>query len=157
MCKRINKADMEKKIKRVENRVKHQANEIVDIASRFSALNSYIKRKMQPKEAEWCAKWIYEIMDMLDYVLQSQECGCEIFKELYGVDTLDLRFWCDCDYRMGEIKEIMEDFERAVATYGEVKLSVGQTIGKPYCIEYDREADRAHNLQIVKEYKEAQS
>ena len=157
MCKRINKADMKEKIKRVDERVTHRANEKVDMASRFAALNSYIQRKMQPNEAEWCAKWIYEIMDTLDYVLRCQENECEIFREIYGVDIFDLRFWCDCDYRMGEIKEIMEAFDRAVATYGEVKLSVGQLIEKPYSIKYEREADRAHNMQIVKEYKEAQS
>lgn len=143
---------MEDKIKWINERIQGKANGMLDIASRFAAINSYIQRKCDRKEAEWCAKWIYEIMDILDYTLRSQEDNLAIFKELYGVDVQDLRFWRECDYRMGEINEMLEVFDRAVATYGEVKLSVGELIGKPFSQDYDREADRVHNQQKVNEY-----
>lgn len=143
---------MEDKIKRIKKRIQGEANEMIDIASRFAALNSYTQRKCDRKEAEWCAKWIYEIMDILDYTLRSQEYNFDVFKELYGVDVYDLRIWRDCDYRMGEIDAMLDVFNRAVATYGEVKLSVGKLIGKPYSQNYNREADRVHNQQIVNDY-----
>lgn len=143
---------MKDKIKRIEKRIQGEANVMIDIASRFAAINSYIQRKCDRKDAEWCAKWIYEIMDILDNMLRSQEYNLDIFKELYGVDVDDLRFWRECDYRMGEINEMLDVFDRAVATYGEVKLSVGKLIGKPFSQYYNREADRVHNQQIVNDY-----
>lgn len=141
---------MNEKIKRIRQRVFHRARKIEFYAARFAALNSYIARKAEPKEAEWCAKWIYEIMDNLDYTLREQEYDVEIFKEIYGEETLDLCFWGGGDYRMGEIKDIMQEFDRAVATFGEVKLSIKP---KGYDILFDTDADRSHNIELIKRYR----
>lgn len=122
-------------------RVGYLSEEMLSVASRFISISSFCSRKLKERDSIYVNKWIYEIMDTLDYAYRAQMGELMAFEEIYGTKYDYLK-----DIRLDNIKEILEDFERAVATFGEMKLSIRPEKAFP---GYSRKEEIKHNLEEI--------
>lgn len=102
-------------------RVERNAAEVNKLSCCFSALISFMLRKMSEKDALWAMKWIYEILEIIDYEYRNKETEMAIFEELYGVNWEDLWMNGD-DVGVKLARELERPYTRAINTLGEVKL-----------------------------------
>ena len=52
---------------RLAKKVDIVADEMLSVASRLISISSYCNRKMDKEESSYVKRWIYEVMDILDY------------------------------------------------------------------------------------------
>lgn len=138
------KEQIKKNIDWQRERIYHSTKECELIASRFAALISHVERKMPKKDAEWCKKWILDLMEAVDHLLESQHHDNDLFEYIYGIDRYELRF-AGLEPEMHEIEEMLKPYWRAVQTFGEVKLSI-----RPDDVIYDHDADIETNLSMIR-------
>ena len=115
------------------------ADEMLSVASRLISISSYCNRKMDKEESSYVKRWIYEVMDILDYSYRGMISEISAFEEVYK-EPYDF----EKDLELGNIKDVLYDFERVIATYGEMKLSIRPNYT---CPALTREEEVEHNLK----------
>lgn len=129
----------------MSKRLGYLADEMLNVASRLVSISSYCSRKMDGKSAEYVNLWVYEVMDTLDYMYRSQISEIEAFQQIYNAE-----YDYEKDICLDGIKDLCREFERAISTYGEMKLSIRPAKGLP---SYDRTEEIEHNLKEL-EYED---